>query len=170
MWFSIDMRLFFALCLTASAASACTCVSTNNPSDGVKSDLDSASVVFRGVVTEVKDLPSRPDLHRGRYAVTFHVSKYWKGNPGQEITLHILEPRADCIGAHFDARTEYLVFAKSQKVDDHRLEKSFWYGWLDLMPAGTEILTVNNFCDSTEQAKKAGKALRVLGKGEKPRA
>jgi hypothetical protein len=98
------------------------------------------------------------------------VSEYWKGNPGRAITLHVLEPGTDCIGASFDAQTKYLVFAKSQKVDDYRLGKSFWYGWLDLMPAGTEILTVNNFCDSTEQEKKAGKTLRVLGKGQKPRA
>jgi hypothetical protein len=96
MWLSIDMRLLLALCVAASTASACTCVSAKG--GGVKPDLDFASVVFRGIVTDVKELPSRPELERPRYAVTFLVSKYWKGNPGREITLHILQPGTDCIG------------------------------------------------------------------------
>jgi hypothetical protein len=169
MWFSIDMRLLLAFCAAISAASGCTCVSAIGVS-GVKSDLDNASVVFRGVVAEVKELPSRPDLRRLRYAVTFLVSKYWKGNPGREITLYILQPGTDCIGARFDLHTEYVVFATSQKAGDFRLEGRLQTGWLDLMGASTEFLTVNNFCDSTGTAKKAGKTFRELGKGKKPTA
>src|SRR5271168_2610312 len=81
------MRLLLALHLTGSIALACICVP-----GGVKSDFDNASVVFREVVTEVKQLPTRPDLDRPRYAVTFLVSKYWKGNPGRAITLYINQP------------------------------------------------------------------------------
>jgi hypothetical protein len=167
MWLSIDMRLLLALCVAASTASACTCVSAKG--GGVKPDLDFASVVFRGIVTDVKELPSRPELERPRYAVTFLVSKYWKGNPGREITLHILQPGTDCIGEHFALHQEYVVFAESRTADDYRLGGRFWYGWLDLMPADSRILTVNN-CTATGPTNKAGKTLRALGKGKKQSA
>jgi hypothetical protein len=126
--------------------------------------------VFRGVVTRVKEFPGRKEGGRQRYAVTFTVSKYWKGNPGEEITIHIVEPGTDCIGAHFDEGKEYLVFAISQEARDYWLEDKFWYGWLDVMPRRTQLLTVNDFCDSTAEVKKAGKALRTLGKSRTPRA
>jgi hypothetical protein len=79
-----------------------------------------------------------------------------------------MRPGTDCIGARFDLRTEYVVFATSQKADDYRLEGRILLGWLDLMPAGTEFLTVNNYCDSTAPAKDARKTLRALGKGKRP--
>jgi hypothetical protein len=133
------MRLFLAMCIAASAALGCTCFPP-----GVESDLDHASVVFRGVVKEVKELPSRPDLQRERYAVTFAVSQYWKGTPGREITLPIDRPGTDCIGAHFDANMSYLRSRRRR------------------------ILTVNNYCDSTAPVKDSRKTLRALGRGKKP--
>ena len=159
------MRLTLALCLVAPALSACVCVPP-----GVKADFDTASAVFRGVVTNVRELPVRPDVDRPRYAVTFLVSEYWKGVSAREVTLHVMRPGTDCVGARFDLRTEYVVFATSKKADDYRLGGRIWYGWLDLMPAGTEFLTVNNYCDSTALFKDARKTIRALGKGKKPSA
>ena len=149
----------------APVASPCTCFPL-----GVKQDNSRSAVVFRGVVTSVKDLPSRPESSRSRYEVTFTVSEYWKGTTTKQITLHIVDPGTDCVGARFDGGKEYVVFAISQEVDDHWLDKYFWYGWLDLLPKGLRILTVNNFCDSTAELKEAGKTLRELGKGRKPGA
>jgi hypothetical protein len=63
-----------------------------------------------------------------------------------------MRPGTDFIGARFDMREEYVVFAKSQRADDHKLGERFWFGWLDIMPAGTEFLTANNYCDSTAPA------------------
>jgi hypothetical protein len=109
-------------------------------------------------------------MPRVRNAVTFSVSEYWKGNPGMEITLHVLEPRPDCNGAHFEAKTEYVVFAESQTADDVRIENHLWFGWLDLMTAGAHIVTARTLCTNTEEAAKARKTFRALGRGKKPSA
>jgi hypothetical protein len=149
--------------LAASSMLACTCFP-----EGPKRDLAEAGAVFRGTVSDVTELPNRPDMSRGRHTVTFLVSEYWKGASNREVTVHIADPGTDCIGAHFDKGKEYVVFALSQTARDYFLEDKFWYGWLDVLPAGARFLTVNNFCDSTDEAKKAGKTLRVLGKGSRP--
>jgi hypothetical protein len=156
-------HLCFVLPFATSVVSACSCIP-----QGVKQDTADASVVFRGVVSKVKELPERKESGRSRYTVTFSVSKYWKGNPGKEIAIHIVQPGTDCIGARFDEGKEYLVFAISQEARDYWLEDKFWYGWLDVLPSGTQLLTVNNFCDSTAEMKQAGKTLRALGKGRTP--
>jgi hypothetical protein len=159
------MRLFLVLLFASSAASACSCIQGD-----LEQELAAANVVFRGVVKSVNQLPSRVDLQRPRNAVTFTVSEYWKGEGelGRRITIDVIEPGADCVGARFDWHTDYVVFAKIQKADDYRMGNSFWYGWLDLMAKGTEFLTVNNFCNSTAPVKRAGNTLRALGQGKKP--
>src|SRR5882724_9426500 len=91
------VRLFTILLAVASIASPCTCFPL-----GVKQDTNRSSVVFRGVVTNVKELPIRPESSRPRYEVTFTVSEYWKGPATKQITLHIVDPGTDCIGARFD--------------------------------------------------------------------
>jgi hypothetical protein len=154
-------RLCFGLAIATSVVPACSCIP-----QGVKQDMAAANVVFRGVVSKVKELPERREGGRRRYAVTFSVSRYWKGNPEKVITIRIVQPGTDCIGAHFDERKEYVVFAISQGARDYWLEGKFWYGWLDMLPRGTQFLTVNNFCDSTAEVKQAGKTLRALGKGK----
>jgi hypothetical protein len=161
MHFSAIALLCFVLPFATSAVPACSCIQ-----QGVKQDTAYASIVFRGVVTKVKRLPERKESGRPRYVVTFSVFKYWKGNPGKEITIHIVEPGTDCIGARFEEGKEYVVFAISQEAKDYWLEDKFWYGWLDLVPGGTQLLTVNNFCDSTAEVKQAGATLRALGKGK----
>jgi hypothetical protein len=79
----------------------------------------------------------------------------------------VMDPGPDCMGAHFDARTEYVVFAKTQKADDFRTVNAFWYGWLDLLPKGREFLTVDGSCNPTSPVKRAGNTLRALGAGKK---
>lgn len=154
-------RIWLVLLFPMSTALACTCIP-----QGIKQETAHASVVFRGLVTKIKEFPERQESVRKRYAVTFAVSNYWKGDPGKEITIYILEPGADCIGSRFDKGKQYLVFAISQEARDYWLEDKFWYGWLDVLPRGAQLLTVNNFCDSTAEMKKAGKTLRALGKGK----
>ncbi len=145
------------------ALSACSCVAT-----GVQHDLSVSAVVFRGRVTEVRQLPFRPEMRgRERYTATFSVSEYWKGSPGRSLVLHLVEPKPDCIGARFELGTEYVVFAVAQQAKDYRLGDDFWYGWLDILPKDTDILTVNNFCDSTTKAESAEKVLKELGKAKR---
>ena len=159
------LRLFTMVLVVSPVASPCTCFPL-----GVKQDASRSAVVFRGIVTNVKELPIRTESSRQRFEVTFAVSEYWKGTPLKEITLHIIQPGTDCIGARFDQGKEYVVFALPQEADDHWLKKYFWYGWLDVLPKGSSILTVNNYCDSTAEVKQAGKTLRELGRGRKPGA
>jgi hypothetical protein len=164
--FRFMLRLYTSVCwclislIATSAASACSCIP-----QGVKQDTAAASVVFRGVVSKVKELPPRKESARPRYAVNFAVSTYWKGKPGREITIYVVQPGTDCIGARFEEGKEYVVFAISQESRDYALEDRFWYGWLDVLPKDTQLLTVNNFCDSTAEVRLARKTLRALGKG-----
>jgi hypothetical protein len=157
------MRLFFVLWLASSATWACSCIGGD-----IDQQIAAASVIFRGVVKSVDQLPSRVDLQRPRFEVTFAVSEYWKANMGRRVSIRVLEPASDCIGAHFDSHTDYVVFAKSQYSDDYRMGNVFWYGWLDLMPKGTVFLTVNAACNLTSTVKHAGNTLRALGPGKKP--
>jgi hypothetical protein len=157
------MRLFLVLWLASSMASACSCIQGE-----INQEFAGASVVFRGVVKNVTQLSSRVDMQRPRNAVTFSVSEYWKADLGRHITIYVIDPGADCIGAHFDWHGDYLVFAKTQKADDYRMGQAFWYGWLDLLKKGQEFLTVNASCSPTAPVKRAGNTLRALGPGKKP--
>jgi hypothetical protein len=157
------MRLFLVLWLASSAASACSCIQGE-----MGQEFAASSVVFRGVVKNVTQLSSRVDMQRARFAVTFAVSEYWKANLGHHITIYVMEPGPDCMGAHFDPHTEYVVFAKTQKADDFRTVNAFWYGWLDLLQKGQEFLTVNGSCNPTTAVKHGGNTLRALGAGKKP--
>src|SRR5580704_12709475 len=138
------MRLSILLCLAASAASACSCIQGE-----IGQEFAGSTVVFRGVVKNVTQLSSRVDMQRARFAVTFAVSEYWKANLGHHITIYVMDPGPDCMGAHFDAHTEYVVFAKTQKADDFRTVNAFWYGWLDLLQKDQEFLSVNGPCTPT---------------------
>jgi len=149
--------------LTVSGALPCTCIPP-----GVKDDLAHSNVVFRGVVVSVKILPKRSEIARARYAVTFSVSKYWKGSSGRSVTLHVVGPGTDCVGASFELGKEYIVFAVFQEANDYWLGNDFWYGWLDVLPRGSRILTANNSCDSTSEIKEGMSTLKVLGRGKRP--
>lgn len=157
------MRLFFVLWCAASVASACSCIQP-----GLAGEINESSLVFRGVAKSVNQLPARPEMRRFRYSVTFSVSEYWKGDLGRHVTIYYLDPGADCLGAHFDAHTEYVVFAKQEKAADYKIGDNFWYGWVDLMPAGMKMLTVSNYCNGTAPVKKAVSTIIELGRGNKP--
>jgi hypothetical protein len=157
-----NVRWFAIMLALVSVAFACDCLPV-----GVKEDSSRSTAIFRGVVTNLKELPVRRESSRSRYEVTFTVSEYWKGPTTKHMTLHILKRGTDCIGARFDLGKEYVVFAVSQEADDFWLEKHFWFGWLDVLPKGSRFLTANNYCDSTAEVKQAGKTLTGLGKGRK---
>ena len=167
-WFSMfrfsAIAVSISCCVLAhSVIPACSCIPK-----GIKQEVADASIVFRGIVAKIEELPERKESGRPRYAVTFSVARYWKGKPSNQITIDILEPGTDCLGARFDEGKEYLVFAVSREAKDYWLEDTFWYGWLDVFPSGMHFLTVNNFCDSTAEVNRAGKTLRALGKGSAP--
>lgn len=88
----------------------------------------------------------------------------------QRSSILLYEPGTDCVGARFLAGTEYVVFAHTVEARDHFLEDRFHIGWLDLLSKGSSILTVNDSCGSTAEKKDAGRTLRMLGRGLKPRA
>ena len=157
------MRLIVVLWLASSAVWGCSCIAGD-----IDQQIAGASVIFRGVAKSVSQLPSRVDLQRARFEVTFAISEYWKADLGRRLSIRVLDPGSDCIGAHFDSHTEYVVFARSQYSDDYRMGNAFWYGWLDLMPKEKVFLTVNAACNPTSPVKRAGNTLRALGPGKKP--
>jgi hypothetical protein len=102
------MRLVARLALLSlgmiGAADACTCVSAVGGS--AKSQMSNASLVFRGTALESKLLTQHPEMRgRQRYAVTFRVSEYWKGAPGQTVTLYDLDAGTDCMGFGYEVGT-----------------------------------------------------------------
>ena len=162
-------RLLLTLALVifvTRAASPCTIVNQPSPREALKV----ATVVFRGTVLKSEPLPTHPEMGgRQRFAVTLRVAEYWKGDRGRTITLYDLSPGTDCIGAGLQAGKEYLVFAYEEGARDNRLGGDFWYGWTDVLPAGTPMLQpMATFGGGLSQA-----AVRVdvreLGPGRKPR-
>jgi hypothetical protein len=149
----------------ATPVSGCSCLAL-----GVKHDMGVSALVFRGTVMDIRELPLRKEMgDRRRYTAAFSVSEYWKGSPSKTVLLHLVDPRPDCTGARFDLGKEYVVFALAQRATDYRLGDDFWYGRLDILHEGDEILTVNNFCDSTADVKLASATLKELGKGKRIR-
>ena len=57
------------------------------------------------------------------------------------------------------------IFAVARRAEDHNLGDNFWYGWLDILPKGLYIATVNNCCDSMAEISKAKRTVAALGKG-----
>ena len=123
--------------------------------------------MFRGTVKETRELPVRSESPRRRYAVTFAPSAYWKGTVSDEMTLHVVEPGPDCLGDSFAQGKEYVVFAVAQESRDYKFEEKYWYGWLDVMPAGSIILTGLGACSSTSEVQAADKTLKSLGRPKK---
>ena len=159
-------RLLFAMCMILgypSVGQPCSCIAGT-----LKQEISSAAMVFRGRVIDIAILPERKENPRSRQAVTFATSRWWKGLSSNKITVYVIAPGTDCIGASFDNGEEYLVFADAALSRDVFLEHRFWYGWKDVLPEGEPFLTVNNFCDSTARVSLARKTLRRLGRGTKP--
>jgi hypothetical protein len=132
--------------------------------------MNDATRVFRGVVIERKILPRRPDLRRGRYAITFRVDEYWKGSPASTIVIYGVDPGTDCMGwGDVEVGKAYLMYAGEQEAKDVVVGDHFWIGWADLFPKGTKLL-VPVACAPSGEVSTAGvdQALRELGKGKRP--
>jgi hypothetical protein len=84
-----------ALLFSTSHAEACKC---GKESFSVK--FDNASLVFLGTTTSDAN---------GKYQ--FKIKKVWKGRIGEDDIVHTTE---DC-GYHFYPKTDYVVFANSEK-------------------------------------------------------
>ena len=57
------------------------------------------------------------------------------------MTLYVLAPGTDCMGAGLHVGKEYLIFATEEGAKDYRLNGDFfWFGWTDILPAGTPML------------------------------
>lgn len=145
----------------------CTCVSATDAADY------GATVVFRGTVMEKKPLPVRTEMRgRGRYAITFRVEQYWKGPKQTSIILYGLDDGTDCLGgSSYQVGTEYLVFASEHPSKDVFLGADFWYGWTDVLPAGTLMLMDTSCAPGGKLSEPFVKdAIKRLGKGQSSRS
>lgn len=133
--------------------------------------MQSVDLVFRGTVTVSKALPLHPQMRgRQRYAVTFRVQEYWKGTPAPAITLYTLDPGTDCLGDDYQVGKEYLVYASEQEARDLQPDPDFfWYGWTDVVAAGTRIVLSQNACKPAGMVSSpwVRTALHELGRGRK---
>ena len=157
-----------AVGIAVPSAMACTIVNQPPPREALKL----AAVVFRGTVLSSKLLPSHPEMRgRQRFVVTVRVREYWKGNPGETVTLYDLAPGTDCMGAGLRPGNEYLIFASEEGARDYQPDGDFfWFGWTDVLPAGTPMLQPlgtlgGDLSDAVVQSN-----MRQLGRGKRPRS
>ncbi len=155
------------LFLVALPALPCTCI----PEAGstAKTDMKWTSIVFRGTVIRRQALPQRAEMKgRGRYAITFRVDEYWKGDPGQTVIIYGVDDGTDCLGGGgYKVGKNYLVYSSEQDVKDEVIDTFFWYGWTDVLPKGTKML-VPGSCTPGGEISAVRKSLRELGKGRVP--
>lgn len=161
--------LRLSLIAWAASAWACTCVGPDNAKEAAKS----IPIVFRGTVSHVEKLPEHPKMRgRQRFAVTFVVDTYWKGESEAALTLYDLSPGTDCKGHGYEQGRTYLVFAQSSKSYDVILDSTtFWYGWTDLLPEGSRMLEPAS-CAPGGQVDRdpVRKWIRELGRGKHPKS
>ena len=151
--------------LAVVPAIACTIVGETPPRESLKL----AAVVFRGTVLKSELLPQHLEMRgRQRFAVTLHVTEYWKGYRGETLTLYDLAPGTDCMGAGLRVGKEYLIFAKEEPAKDYRDGDFFWFGWTDVLPAGTPMLWPLATLGGDLSLPIARTKMRQLGRGKKP--
>jgi hypothetical protein len=151
--------------LAVVPAIACTIVGETPPREALKL----AAVVFRATVLKSELLPPHLEMRgRQRFAVTVHVTEYWKGNRGETVTLYDLEPGTDCMGAGLRVGKEYLIFAKEEPAKDYRDTDFFWFGWTDILPAGTPMLSPLATLGGDLSLPIVPTTMRQLGRGKKP--
>lgn len=146
------IRVLAFLLLLAPTAISTVCVVLDPPH--AREAMSKAAVVFRGVVIEKTEV-TRPDMVAQRFVTRFRVKEYWKGNPGEVLTLYDTQvfPTLDC-GPSFEAGKEYLVYAVEEQSEDLMIQEAerkllgaqnprirFVRGWTDVVPRGTRILT-----------------------------
>jgi hypothetical protein len=155
------------LFLVALPALPCTCVVAAN--SDARTVMGDVSVVFRGAVVERSVLPQRVEMKgRGRYAITFRVDEYWKGDLGRSVTLYGVDAGTDCLGdGGYAVGKDYLVYASEVAVKDVTIEGLLWY-WADLLPPGTKMLVPQTACMPGGEVSTVRKAVRQLGNGRTP--
>jgi hypothetical protein len=147
-------------------ALACSCVYPMATT--ARTQMTEAAVVFRGTVIERKVLPRRPELRRGRYAITFRVNEYWKGSPAPTIVIYGVDPGTDCMGwGDVEVGKAYLLYADEQEAKDYVFDDYFWIGWEDVLPKGAKML-VPGACTPGGEISNVKSTLRELGKGKRP--
>lgn len=154
---------------TIERATACTCVSAVGAN--ARTEMKDASLVFRGLVLEVKTLPPHPEMksRRERFAVTFRIDRSWKGSSARTVTLYDLAPGTDCQGFGYEAGKEYLVYAYLGEAEDYRLDKDLWFGWTDILAPGTKMLRPMACTPGGLTSQRwARKAMGELGRGAAP--
>ena len=149
-------------------ATACTCF----PSTAAEA-TEFASVVFRGTPTYNERLPEHPRMKgRQRYAVTFRIDHFWKGEPKRTLVLYDIDPGTDCMGASYQLGIEYLVFAREQPAEDREYAPDdFAYGWTDVLAPGSGMLVPLTGCMPGGETSRSDvrKHLRELGRGKIPK-
>jgi hypothetical protein len=166
-------RLSLAVALIASSpVFACTCVWDHAQfvaaQERKAAGLD-GSVDFRGTVVERITLPEHPQMRgRKRYATTFKVDEYWLGSPERRVTLYTMGGGTDCYGdPGYVVGKNYLVFASEVPAKDAILDKFFWYGWTDVLTAGSKMLEPTA-CTYGGETSKVQPQLLKLGPGKPP--
>ncbi len=104
---------------------------------------------------------------RDRFAVTFRVKESWKGERARTVVVYDLAPLEDCQGRDYQQGKAYLVYATFEPSQDVKLGDLFWYGWTDVVPAGTGMLLPLGGCTLDNPASVAA-ARRIFGKGRRP--
>jgi hypothetical protein len=100
--------------LAAAPASPCgatsgTCVCS--PPQSAKWGLESADVVFRGVVTKIEFTFPGPSGSPSTEHAKFHVIEQWKGASADTISVY--HSLSDC-GYRFQPGVEYLIYADDE--------------------------------------------------------
>jgi hypothetical protein len=83
--------------------------------------------------------------------------------------MYVLNPGTDCLGGSYEVGKTYLVFANLNKARDYRLDDFFWYGWLDVMKEGADIVEPVTACVPTGEVDKLRPVLNRLGNGRVPK-
>jgi hypothetical protein len=163
----MDRVLRFSLLglLVVLPAIACTTLGETPPREALKL----AAVVFRGTVLKSELLPQHLEMRgRKRFAVTLRATEYWKGTRGETLKLYDVEPGTDCMGAGLEVGKEYLIFAKEEPTKDYRDSDFFWFGWTDILPAGTPMLWPLTTLGGDLSSPVVRTRIRQLGRGKKP--
>ncbi|HFE44141.1 MAG TPA: hypothetical protein ENJ18_01425 [Nannocystis exedens] len=119
-------------------ASACSCL----PPEPPKEALEKAQAVFVGRVLEISEEGGGDMLARRRYR--FEVSRFWKGELGETITLSSAASSAAC-GRSYAQDEQYLIYASTD-------------------PNGGGL--VDFLCSRTRTLASADEDLAVLGPGK----
>jgi hypothetical protein len=131
-----------------------------------RTDMQGASLVFRGFVVEVKTLPAHPEMKgRLRFAITLRVDRYWKGPLTRTVTFYDLDPGTDCQGFGYELGKEYLVYAYVSEAKDYRVGNELAFVWTDILAPGTKMfLPMACVPGGLVSQPWAKKAMRALGR------